>query len=126
MYSCYKVIFQDMSWKNTITRILRKGGLSLVYSALLLFYAFKRSDLPVWARSIIIGALGYLLTPIDSVPDLTPILGYTDDLGILSYALVMIAAYINDDVRQKAQRKFHALTHSSFNAEAIAHVEKFL
>jgi len=126
MYSCYNVILQDMMWKNTIPRILRKGGLSLVYSALLLFYAFKRSDLPVWARSIIIGALGYLLTPIDSVPDLTPILGYTDDLGILSYALVMIAAYINDEVRQKAQRKFHALTHSPFNAEAIAQVEKFL
>jgi len=73
-----------------------------------------------------VGALGYLLTPIDTIPDLTPFLGYTDDLGILSYALVMIAAYINDEVRQKAQRKLNALTHSPFNGEAIAQVEKFL
>lgn len=108
------------------TRIIKKGGISLIYSALLLFYAFRRTDLPVWARSIILGALGYLLTPIDSIPDLTPFLGYTDDLGILSYALVMIAAYINDEVRQKAQRKLNALTHSRLNDEAITRVEKFL
>lgn len=115
-----------MNWKNNIPRIVKKGGLSLIYTALLLYYAFKRSDLPVWAKSIIFGALGYLITPIDSIPDLTPILGYTDDLGILSYALVMIAAYVNGDVRQKAKNKLHALTHSPFQSEAIAQVEKFL
>lgn len=98
----------------------------MIYSALLLYYAFRRSELPAWPRTIIIGALGYLINPIDTIPDLTPILGYTDDLGILSYALVLIAAYINDDVRQKAQRKLDSLTHSPLQAQVIKKVEQFL
>jgi len=115
-----------MKWNNSLTRILKKGGLSVIYSALLLYYAFRRSDLPVWARTIIFGALGYLLNPIDSIPDLTPILGYTDDLGLLSYALVLISAYVNQDVRQKAKRKLNALTHSPLQDQVIAQVERYL
>lgn len=85
-------------------RILRTAGQKVVYSALLMFYAFRRKGTPVWARNIILGALGYLLTPIDTIPDLTPILGFTDDFGVLSFGLVTIASYINDDVRMKARR----------------------
>ncbi len=115
-----------MKYKNNIIRILKKGGYSLIYSALLLYYAFRRKDIPRWARSIVIGGLGYLLSPIDSIPDLTPLLGYTDDLGILSYALVLIAAYINDEVREKAKIRFHKLVHEPLSEQAIKSVESFL
>ena len=50
-----------------------------------------------------LGAIGYLISPFDSLPDLTPFVGYTDDLGVLSFALVTVACYINDDVRDKAR-----------------------
>ena len=53
-----------MTKVKLIKQILKKGGTRLLYSALLLFYAFKRKDLPAWAKSIVIGALGYLLSPI--------------------------------------------------------------
>ena len=47
--------------------------------------------------------LGYFLAPIDAIPDLSPIIGYTDDIGVLSFGLVTIAAYVNKEVRDQAR-----------------------
>lgn len=77
-------------------------GQSMVYSVLLMYYAWKRPDTPAWAKRIIMGAVAYLLAPIDSIPDLTPFIGFTDDLSILSASLIAIAYYVNDEVKQKA------------------------
>jgi uncharacterized membrane protein YkvA (DUF1232 family) len=71
---------------------------------MLMYYAFRRKETPAFARGIIFGILGYFLAPIDAIPDLTPVIGYTDDLGVLSFGLVAIASYINDDVRIKARK----------------------
>jgi uncharacterized membrane protein YkvA (DUF1232 family) len=54
---------------------------------------------------VVLGALGYFLSPIDAIPDLTPFLGYTDDLGVLSFGLVLIAGYINEEVRGSARKQ---------------------
>lgn len=92
-----------------LQRHARVAGQQTVYSVLLMYHAFRRKETPHFARSIIIGTLGYFLTPIDAIPDLTPIIGYTDDLGVLSFALVTIAAYINDDVRIHARKSLKRL-----------------
>lgn len=89
-------------WKK-VQHYSRQAGLKVVYTALLLFHAYRRRDTPPWAKRIVIGALGYFISPIDLVPDLTPIIGYTDDLGVLAFGLVTIAAYVNDEVRQNAK-----------------------
>ncbi|MEO1514534.1 MAG: YkvA family protein [Bacteroidota bacterium] len=83
----------------------RQAGLKTVYTALLLFYAYKRKDTPAWAKNIILGTLGYFLAPFDALPDLTPILGYTDDVGVLGFGLVTIAAYVNKEVRESARER---------------------
>lgn len=90
-------------------RFLEIRGKSLsqvtIYSALLLFYAYRRKDTPGWAKRIVLGSLGYLLMPLDAIPDLSPLIGYTDDIGVLSFGIVTIAAYINSDVRRLAKEK---------------------
>ena len=80
----------------------------LLYAALLMYYAFLRKETPPWAKRIVMGALVYLIAPIDAIPDLSPIIGYTDDLGVLTYGLVMIAAYINEEVRASSRRTLNA------------------
>ena len=55
-----------------------------------------------------VGALGiwnYQRLPIDAVPDITPVLGYSDDLGVLVSAVLTVAMYVTDDVRQQARDK---------------------
>lgn len=84
-------------------------GVRLVYSVLLMKYAYQSDRTPKWAKRIILGAIAYLLSPIDSIPDLTPVLGFTDDLGIISFALVSIACYIDSEIRLKAKEKLHHL-----------------
>ncbi len=93
-------------WKFVRNKALRAGQ-QIVYMALLLYYAYQRKETPRWAKMVIAGALGYLLAPVDGIPDLTPVLGYTDDLGVLSFALVTVSGYINHDVKADARRKLH-------------------
>ncbi|MCB0569300.1 MAG: DUF1232 domain-containing protein [Phaeodactylibacter sp.] len=88
-----------------LQRFAVQAGTKTVYSALLLFFAYRRKETPAWAKNIVLGTLGYLLTPFDALPDLTPIIGYTDDLGVLTFGLVTIAGYINEDVREKAKKQ---------------------
>lgn len=87
-----------------IRRAFRRMGQQAVYSVLLMTHAYRNKEVPPWAKRIIIGSLGYVLAPIDAVPDLSPIIGYTDDIGVLSFGLVTIASYINQDVRIAARR----------------------
>ncbi len=99
--------FSESKLWQKLSKYARQIGIKSVYMILLLFYAYRRSDTPGWAKRIVLGVLGYLIMPIDALPDLSPILGYTDDIGMLSFGLVTIAAYINQDVRDKARRKLH-------------------
>lgn len=82
-----------------------QSGQQVIYIALLLYYAYHRKETPRWAKMVIAGALGYLLAPIDGIPDMTPIIGYTDDFGVLSFALVTIAGYVNQDVKLNAKNR---------------------
>ena len=102
----FKKHFNPQAFWRTLRQKAGRIGSKGVYSGLLLYYAYHRRETPFWAKSIVLGALGYLIAPIDALPDLTPVLGYTDDLGVLSFALVTIAGYINDEVKQKARNRF--------------------
>ncbi len=117
--------FSENKLWSKLTRYARQIGVKSVYTILLLFYAYQRSDTPRWAKNIILGVLGYLISPIDAIPDLSPIIGYTDDLGMLSFGLVTIAAYINDEVREKARKKL-VDWFGNYDAKELNEVDKQL
>ena len=108
---CNKINKKDKNPVDSVLRYLsarlKTVGVKLTYSALLLYYAYDRKDTPTWAKNIILGSLAYLVSPFDSIPDLTPFLGFTDDIGVLSFGLVTIACYINEEVRANAKEKVH-------------------
>lgn len=80
-------------------------GQDLMEKALQLYYALDSERCTLKQKSIIYGALAYLVSPIDAIPDLTPILGYTDDMGIIAAALVAVSSCIDEEVKTKAQNK---------------------
>ncbi len=98
-------------------------GYKLAYMVLLQYYAFNNPKTPRWAKNIILGSLGYLLNPFDAIVDVTPFIGYTDDIGIISFALVTISAYINDDVKINARQKLQKWV-GELDMESIKEVEK--
>ena len=100
----YSKSFSDNLFWIKLKKFARAAGIKVVYSALLLFYTYRREETPGWAKKIIIGVLGYFLSPIDAIPDLTPFVGYTDDLSMLAFALSALAFYVNKEVKGDAQR----------------------
>ena len=103
LFEKYKSKFSELKLWTLLKNGAKRLGTKAVYSALLMFYAYKRKDTPAWAKRIVIGTLGYLLAPIDAIPDLSPFIGFTDDIGILSIGVVAIAGFINDEVKEKAR-----------------------
>ena len=55
-------------------------------------------------KTIIMGALAYLVLPVDVVPDLLPVVGYTDDVAVIAYALLQALPYMDDEVDAKAEQ----------------------
>lgn len=105
--SKFRTSFSEQGVWNSIRRFAKKIGMKTTYTVLLLFYAYKREETPAWAKRIVIGSLGYFVTLFDAIPDLTPFIGFTDDIGILSFGLVAIAAYIDEGVRATAKQKLN-------------------
>jgi len=101
----YRAFFSENRLFRKLKTYARSAGIKAVYMVLLLFYAYKRKETPAWAKRIIIGAIGYFISPIDVIPDLTPVIGYTDDIGILSFGLVTIACFVNKEVKIRAKTK---------------------
>ena len=60
--------------KARILSIAKKAGKIIIQNALTLYYTMN-SDAPKWVKVIIAMALAYLVAPIDSIPDLIPVLG---------------------------------------------------
>ncbi len=45
------------------------------------------SSVAWYRKSIVVGALIYFISPIDAIPDLAPLFGYLDDLGVITAVL---------------------------------------
>lgn len=99
----YKDIFTDQRFTEKISRIAKRAGAKLVYAALILYYTLKSDKVSIKDKAIILGALGYLISPLDVVPDAIPIAGLSDDLAVLIYVLHKVWGEVSEDVKQKAK-----------------------
>ena len=104
----YEEAFSEQGFWLKLKKYARSAGKEVVEKALLLFYAAQEEKAPAWAKATIAGALGYFIVPLDAIADLTPAVGYADDLGVLALAIAAVATYINADVRVKTQQKMTA------------------
>jgi len=121
----YKEFFSENKLLKKLKLYAKNAGIKTVYTVLLLFYAYRRKETPSWAKNIILGAIGYFISPIDAVPDLTPILGYTDDISVLSFGLVTIACYVNKEVKVKAKVKLKDWF-GAYDEEELADIDEKL
>lgn len=67
------------------------------------FCAFDRNT-PRKVQVALIGALAYFVLPFDIIPDMLPVLGYTDDAAVLATALKLVASHIRPEHRAAAKR----------------------
>lgn len=91
-------------WHKLRTHAVRAGR-EVVEKALCLFYASQQPQAPAWAKTVIYGALGYFVLPMDAIPDFVPAAGYSDDLGALAAAVATVSLYVDDTVKALAAEK---------------------
>jgi uncharacterized membrane protein YkvA (DUF1232 family) len=103
--NAFEAAYSERGFRDKLTHYAKVAGREVVEKALLLYYAAQEEKAPAWAKGTIAAALGYFIVPLDAIADLTPAVGYADDLGVLVLAIAAVAAYINDDVRAQAARK---------------------
>jgi uncharacterized membrane protein YkvA (DUF1232 family) len=59
---------------------------------------------PRRVRLTLLAALGYFVLPVDALPDIMPILGFTDDAAVIAAALAAVAGSITPEHREKARQ----------------------
>ena len=75
---------------------------------LLLHYVLKSPNVSIEDKAKIYGALGYFILPIDLIPDYIPIVGYSDDVAALAYALHAVWKNVTPEIKQQAQQKLRS------------------
>lgn len=99
----YQVYYTEHAFWDKLAKYALAAGHKLVTQALELYYTATSKDTPLWAKTLIFGALGYFILPIDAIPDILPVIGYTDDLATLAGAVAAVTAFIKPEYRQLAQ-----------------------
>ena len=59
---------------------------------------------PRRVRLTLLAALGYFVLPVDAIPDIMPLLGFTDDAAVLAAAIAAVAGSITVEHRARAKR----------------------
>lgn len=95
--------YSDEGLWDKISNNIKKAGSSLIYKVAQLFYVAKNPNVPMKIRAAMVAPLGYFISPVDLIPDLTPVVGYTDDAAVIAAAIAFAHMYIDDDIRQQAK-----------------------
>ena len=104
-FMSYKDKFTQSGFIEKISKIAKRAGSKLVYAALILYYTLQSESVSLKDKTMILAALGYLISPLDVMPDAIPIAGLSDDLGVLLYVLHKVWTDIPEDVKEKAHNK---------------------
>ena len=104
-FMSYANRFSQSDFVEKISRIAKRAGAKLVYAALILYYTLQSDKVSKTDKAIIIGALGYMISPLDVIPDAIPIAGLTDDLAVLLYVLKKVWTDIDPAIMDQAKKR---------------------
>ena len=104
-FMAYANKFSASDFTEKISQIAKRAGAKLVYAALILYYTLQSDKISKKDKMIIIGALGYMISPLDVIPDAIPIAGLTDDLAVLLYVMKKVWTEVDSEIKLKAKEK---------------------
>ena len=118
-FMSYANKFTQKDFVEKISRIAKRAGAKLVYAALILYYTLQSDKVSKADKAIIIGALGYMISPLDVIPDAIPIAGLTDDLAVLLYVLKKVWTGIDPSIIEQAKQRLSKW----FDEEEISEIQ---
>ena len=114
----YEQHYNDSSFLDKVTKYGKLIGITALYKAVQLWFVLQKPDVPAGTKAVIMGALGYLIAPLDFLPDLLPVLGYTDDIVAITFALIKVQGYIDEEVERKSKK----LLRKIFGEESVSNL----
>lgn len=97
--------YSENSFWDKIADVALKAGEKVIYYALLLYYTATADTTPTSQKVMIWSALGYFILPVDLIPDVIPVVGFTDDLAALVACYKTVKANITPAIQQQAKAK---------------------
>ncbi len=76
------------------------------------YYAAFDKGTPLKVRAALLGTLAYFVMPIDAIPDVLPVIGYSDDAALLLGTLRMLTEHVNPLHQSAAQDALSGLRQS--------------
>ena len=101
-FGAFNKNYSDGGFWKKIGATFKLVGLKGIYRALILYYVLQKKELKKSEKIQIIGALGYLITPIDLIPDFIPLKGFLDDIIVLCFVNEKVKRYIDKEVEFNA------------------------
>jgi len=101
----YLKYYNESAFRKKLIKLSGKLSNQLLTYLLVLYELIKDKNIPNKTRLIFIAALGYFILPTDLISDFLPVLGFTDDLAFLTYAISTASTYITPEVLEKAKEK---------------------
>ena len=118
-FMSYANKFSQTDFTEKIARIAKRAGSKLVYAALILYYTLQSDKVSAANKAMIIGALGYLISPLDVMPDAISIAGLADDLGVLIFVLKKVWTDIDPSIQERSKEKLSKW----FDEDEIAEID---
>lgn len=75
----------------------------LAHETVALYYCMLDPKTPFWVKGTVAAALAYFILPMDAIPDILPMAGFSDDAGVLAAALAAVSSHITDEHRARAR-----------------------
>ena len=101
----YQENYSESKLLTKITSVARWAGAKMVYAVLLLYYVLRNPNVSMADKSKIYGALGYFILPTDLILDIIPIVGYSDDMAAIMWAIHTVAKNITPEIKEQAKAK---------------------
>jgi uncharacterized membrane protein YkvA (DUF1232 family) len=79
------------------------AGLPFAEDLLSAYYCAFDRHTPRHVQAALLGAIAYFILPFDFIPDMLPVLGFTDDAAVLATAIRLVAAHITPEHREAAR-----------------------
>tara|TARA_Y100001968_G_C19342936_1_gene710506 strand:- start:794 stop:1159 length:366 start_codon:yes stop_codon:yes gene_type:complete len=95
--------------EGILKKVLLSAGRAIAKPALEGFELILDESTPTQVRISIIGALTYLIVPIDLIPDFIPATGFSDDLVALTAVISLWQRHITPEIKFRAMRKLDNL-----------------
>jgi uncharacterized membrane protein YkvA (DUF1232 family) len=106
-----RIAKDEDSLGSTLFGLLKRMAKSVPFAedALAAWHCARDPATPARVRYVLMAALAYFVMPIDTLPDLIPLLGFTDDAAVIVAAIATVAGELKPEHRAEARKLLDSL-----------------